>query len=236
MSDNAICFKSKDFLNFLEKTGIRLLTTPPYNPAYNGAAENSVKTLKSALIKSLRKPNLDSNLILARFLFDYPNTPHCTTRVAPSSLLFKRPLRTRFDIIMPNKAVSVRKQVNHQQDKQKHYYNGHRNVNFTLNEEVLVRDYRVPNKPSWIKGRIIKKIGKCTYLVEVTEILVIWKRHANQICKVLNKIVYPSVPDTSITKAARDSESVCQQSNPQLPLGDSRPKRQVKAPDRLTYN
>lgn len=44
----------------------------------------------------------------------------------------------------------------------------------------MVRDCTKPGKRSWVKGRVIKKIGRQLYIVETISGSV-WKRHANQI-------------------------------------------------------
>lgn len=128
--------------------------SPPYNPASNGAAENAVKTLKGALIKYLNKASIDTNLILERFLFDYRNTPHCTTGVAPACVMFGRRLRIRFTIILPSNSAPIRQQVLRKLERQRFYYKGQKEVQFSLGELVLVKDYRIPNKITWVKAKI----------------------------------------------------------------------------------
>ena len=60
VSDNAPEFIAlKDWLVYM---GIRLVNTPPYNPARNGQAERSVKTIKDA-IKSC-----EANLVISMFI------------------------------------------------------------------------------------------------------------------------------------------------------------------------
>lgn len=103
--DNATYFTSTEFVTFLEQNGIKLLGIPPYNPESNGAA---VKTLKGTIMKCLNKSKSDSNPILARLLFDYLNTLHCTSDgMAPSLLMFNKRLRTRFDLTVPNKMTAI---------------------------------------------------------------------------------------------------------------------------------
>lgn len=80
VSDNGRQFTSVEFKNFLAKNGIQHKFTAPGNPATNGQAESSVKTVKKCLIASLqncKSQNID--LISNRFLFDYRITKHCTT-------------------------------------------------------------------------------------------------------------------------------------------------------------
>ncbi|KAK9744970.1 hypothetical protein QE152_g7304 [Popillia japonica] len=53
--------------------------------------------------------------------------------------------------------------------------------NLFTQTDVAVRDYRIVNKPSWIKGIIKKKIGTRTYFVFIPSLNKTWKRHVNQI-------------------------------------------------------
>lgn len=130
-----------------------------------------MKTLNAALLKCLNQGNVDTNLVTSRFLFDYRNTPHCTMGVAPASLMFGRRLRTRFDLILPEGNTSkIKNYVLTKQEKQSLYFKGKNVIEFSLGELVLVKDYRVINKVSRIKGRVIKRIGKNTYLVEIPEV------------------------------------------------------------------
>ena len=98
VSDNATCFSSEEFQNFVEKNGIRHITSAPYHPATNGLAENAVKTFKTAL----KKCEGSKDDILYRFLFDYRIMPHVTTGVPPCELMMKRRLKTRFDLLRPD--------------------------------------------------------------------------------------------------------------------------------------
>lgn len=66
----AATFCSKEFQNlFVEKNGIKHITSPPYHPSSNGAAENSVKTVKNCIRKALGKGNsLNLNLVFVKQL------------------------------------------------------------------------------------------------------------------------------------------------------------------------
>lgn len=137
ISDDATCFTSSEMVNFLDKNHMKQVTIPPYNPASNGAAENAVKTLKTALLKVLAAANVDTNLTLVRFLFDYRNTSQCTTGIAPATLMFGRRLRTRFDSILPNISSPIKEHVQNKPGKQRFYYKGQNDIDFIL--RVLVK-------------------------------------------------------------------------------------------------
>ncbi|KAJ8910623.1 hypothetical protein NQ315_002859 [Exocentrus adspersus] len=76
VSDNGPQLTSDEFKHFTQKNGIDHVTIPPYSPHCNGAAENSVKTVKTFLLKELDTKNL--HLSLDKFLLIYRNTEHCS--------------------------------------------------------------------------------------------------------------------------------------------------------------
>ena len=86
VSDNATCFTSAEFKEFLSRNGIRHITSASYHPATNGFVERAVQTFKEAMKKAMQG---DIEMNLARFLFHYGNTPHSTTGISPAELLLK---------------------------------------------------------------------------------------------------------------------------------------------------
>ena len=73
VSDNGPQFTSQEFLQFMTTNGIRHITSSPYHPASNGAAERFVQTVKRALYTG----GMDGTPLektLASFLLQYRNT------------------------------------------------------------------------------------------------------------------------------------------------------------------
>ena len=68
VTDNGTTFTSGDFQEFMQRNGIRHVTSAPYHPASNRLAERAVQTFKEALRKSTAG---DLETHLARFLFHY---------------------------------------------------------------------------------------------------------------------------------------------------------------------
>ena len=190
ISDNATNFCSAEFQQFLSNNGIKHITSPPYHPQSNGAAENTVQIVKNVIKKALYA-HKDIDLALQRFLFDHRTTAHCTTGESPAKLMFGRNVRTRFDLIMPDKSQKqederVRNNVRNSQLKQIKYFKGSRSTRFFEGERVLVRNYG--KSPPWISGNVKQVLGSTVYLVYIPTLCVTWKRHVNQLRKTLQYI------------------------------------------------
>ncbi|XP_045534625.1 uncharacterized protein K02A2.6-like [Papilio machaon] len=108
-------FASKEFEYFNQYYGIQHIFTPPYHPSSNGLAENAVKTLKRIIKKALQEKR-DINRALWSFLLYYRNVEHCTTGESPAMLLLGRPIRTRLDVIRPDREGKVRCAQQRQQE------------------------------------------------------------------------------------------------------------------------
>ena len=83
ISDNATTFPSEEFAEFVKKNGIKHVKTAPYHPASNGIVERVVQTFKKMKDGTIQTK-------LSRFLFKYRITPHSTTGISPSELMFGR--------------------------------------------------------------------------------------------------------------------------------------------------
>ena len=113
VSDNSTAFTSSEFSVFTKANGIRHIFSAPYKPSTNGEAEKAVQTFKRYLKKSNGKENL--KLKLCQFLMQYRITPHVTTGLAPAELFLKRNIKTRLDLLKPDKASEMNKRFQAQQ-------------------------------------------------------------------------------------------------------------------------
>ncbi len=59
------------------------------------------------MMKATVNKGFSVNQKLSNFLLTYRSTPHATAGVAPCMLLLKRQLRTRFDLLRPDRARCV---------------------------------------------------------------------------------------------------------------------------------
>jgi transposase InsO family protein len=119
VSDNGPQFTSEEFTTFLLGNGVKHIRCAPYHPATNGLAERFIQSMKQALIASKQNGSTLSHR-LSNFLFKYCSSPH-TTGTSPSLLLQKREMRTRFDLLQPERrsCVAERQQqkVDHNRNK-----------------------------------------------------------------------------------------------------------------------
>ncbi|KRY82815.1 Transposon Ty3-I Gag-Pol polyprotein [Trichinella pseudospiralis] len=93
-SDNGTQFTSHTFQEYLNKGGIRHITSAPFHPFSNGQAERMVRTTKE-FIKKMTQRDWEYNL--ANFLFCQHVTPSTTTGKSPAELLMNRRLRTDYN-------------------------------------------------------------------------------------------------------------------------------------------
>nr|XP_023027029.1 uncharacterized protein LOC111515028 [Leptinotarsa decemlineata] len=191
------------------------MTSPPYHPASNGAAENSVKTIKQFIIKTLKssynifdeisKQSQITELDLYNFLVLYRNTEHCSTGESPARLMLGRALRTRLDLIKPinipvrkpKPMSTIKDNIIKSQNRQKRNYRGKIRDRLEIGQKVLVKDYRRV-KPEWTSGIVIRRLGKNIVKVRIPNTNLEWKRHINQILPVHDS--YVNLGEVEISK------------------------------------
>jgi hypothetical protein len=205
VSDNGSQFTSEEFQQFCKNNGIKHITSAPFFPASNGQAERYVQTIKTGLIKCCEGKDLDSSLRskLNNFLMHYRKAPHAVTGESPCTLLMKRNIRTRIDLMLPN--VEEKVKTIQMGTVQRHFK---REKLFEVNDKVLFRVFN--KKDRWNSGVVKQKIGSCMYNIKCNNDNVV-TRHANQMknCNISFKDCEP-IPltidrsdetcDTSITK------------------------------------
>lgn len=182
VSDNGRQFVSNEFNQFCLNNKIKHLTTAPYHPQSNGAAENSVKTFKTGMQKALADPkNSNSSIetLMNRFLFYYRSSVHSTTLETPYKLMFGREMKTHFDRIKPSRLAEMCDDAEASNTQQKA-------TMFTVNDKVLVRDHQNPKQP-WKNAIITAVMGKRMYKCKTEEGE--WRRHADQIIPSKSKSV-----------------------------------------------
>ncbi|XP_054259626.1 uncharacterized protein K02A2.6-like [Macrosteles quadrilineatus] len=180
VTDNGPTWTSHEFASFLKLNGVNHCLTAPFHPATNGAVERAVQTVKKSVKIALKQGN-DVNLAILRFLFDYRNSTHCSTCKSPAELMFGRKLRTRFDLLRPDRFVQTNSSGFSENVKG-------RNILFVENQVVLVKDYRTSQSSNWVKAKIVKCLSPVSYLVKLCNSDVVWKRHSNQMLPLKNQV------------------------------------------------
>jgi transposase InsO family protein len=199
VSDNGPQFVSAEFEQFLASNGVKHVTSAPYHPATNGAAERTVQTVKDAL----KKFEIDSRPnALQSFLFTYRNTPHATTGQCPAQLFLNRQPRTRFSLLKPQ-PLSVHVQAQQERQKLNHDKRAHEPQEFQEGEVVRIKNF--PNSfPRYVKGQIVQKLGPYRYKVKIgTRVRVVHLeqiRSTGELDVESNDLPDPMFPDDSLTR------------------------------------
>lgn len=173
VSDNGPQLVSELMSAFLQVNGVQHIKSAPFHPATNGLAERFVQTLKHALKTSEGQGSFHQRL--HRFLFNYRNTPHATTKVSPASLMFKRDLRTHFDLLKP---AAVKDTVQKQQEKQIQQRKQTKEREFSSGDHVLARNYSAG--PRWVPATIVAQTGPVSYTLQTADGRM-WRRHVDQL-------------------------------------------------------
>ena len=214
VSDNGAQFVSEEFQVFVKSNGIRHITSVPYHPATDGLAERAVQTFKQAL-HSMHQSSRPVKEKLAKFLIAYRNTPHSTTGVSPTQLLFGRLLSTLPHLVKPN--------LNHKMVNQQHQQSiravnkkGRQRHQLEVGDSVMSRDYRGNLK--WCAGLIVNKTGPLMYKVEVAP-GIIWRRHMDQFKPTGVEVTDTDTVEVSQPKVASTPPAPIQLSTPPNVIG-----------------
>ncbi|CAB4022058.1 PREDICTED: uncharacterized protein K02A2.6-like [Paramuricea clavata] len=105
-SDNGPPFNGEEYQRYLTALGIKAIFSTPKWPQGNAEVERFMQPLG----KSLKAAKLDGRpwkQELSRFLLHYRTTPHCTTGVPPSELLFNRQVQGKLPILQNAISLTV---------------------------------------------------------------------------------------------------------------------------------
>lgn len=181
VSDNGAQFTSYEFQQFMALNHINHILTAPGKPATNGQAENFVKMVKKSLNANIKAhEKIDLEAVINRFLCDYRNAKHCSTGETPAKIFFGRSLKTRFSLLKP--PLVHDKIIDSQKSSSKNFH-GSRNVDFSVGDKVLIRNYQNVNKESWSLATVKKVIGPRNYICAFDSNEREIKRHIDQMRK-----------------------------------------------------
>ena len=109
-SDNGPPFFGEDFKAYMKENGIAHQRITPLWPQVNSEAENFMKPLTKA-VRAAHSEGRDWKKDLYRFLLNYRATPHSTTGIAPSQLLFGRTIKTKLPQLESEKHTEFDQEV-----------------------------------------------------------------------------------------------------------------------------
>ena len=194
VSDNGSNFVSSEFKSFLQKNGIKHITSAPYQTNSNGLVERAVQTFTQGM-KKQGDGSVDTKL--ARFVLSYCITPQSTTGESPAQLLWGRSLRSHFDLPRPDVAT----RVHLAQSRQKKQHDQHsRTRGVKLGDAVSVRKYSWGSK--WVPGTIIQETGPLSTRVELEDGMVV-RRHHDQL---ISPFTEPLCPSLTAQRAGHSKE------------------------------
>ena len=160
VTDNGRQFISDTFETFLKRNGIKHHRVLPYWPSGNGEVERFNATLKKT-IKTARIEKRDWKFEIYKFLLNYRNTPHETTKTTPALLLFNRSTRTKLPQITQkgHEHYALKRRDREAKEKIKFYADRHRTEpqRYFPGTEVLIKNQLGTNtklSPNW-KGPYI---------------------------------------------------------------------------------
>ena len=141
ISDNGPPFNGDDYARYLKTLGIQAKFSTPYWPQGNATVERFMQPLGKAL-KTATLEGRPWKQELNRFLLQYRTTPHCTTGVPPSELLFNRVVKGKIPVINKKKVVNRHSEARDNETKRKErnreYADQRRN---TRKSEIKIGDY-----------------------------------------------------------------------------------------------
>ncbi|XP_055634002.1 uncharacterized protein K02A2.6-like [Toxorhynchites rutilus septentrionalis] len=167
-TDNGPQFRSDEFKNFCNQYGIKLRNSTPYWPQANGEVERVNGMLKKHL-KISQVEDTDWKWDLRMCVLTYNSTPHSTTGVAPSVLMFGRVMKDKLPSISVDSGKileEVKDRDREQKQKSEEYTNVRRharNSNLQSGDIVVVKrpmkEHKLASNFSPEEWEIIDKNG-----------------------------------------------------------------------------
>ena len=214
VTDNGPQFTSDEFSLFLRSNGVKHIRCSPYHPASNGLAERFVRTFKEAM-KAGRADSLPLQHRLANFLLTYRTTPHATTNEPPCVLFQGRHLRTRLDLLRPDRERTVANKQAHQKS-QHDQHSRYRDI--AVGQRVFARNLQ-PRLP-WLPGRVISSLGPVSVLIKLEDGRV-WKRHIDHVKVASSGEDFSDIQASAGSDISMESDEECQSGKESVKSEDS---------------
>ena len=144
-SDNGPPVNGDEFARYLKLLGVKFTPSTPKWPQGNAEVKCFMQPLAKALMAAIVEGQKWQQE-LCRFLLQYRTTPHSTTKVPPSELLFNRTVRGTLPTLKPRTIVNQHKEAKANEQKRcaynKSYADLHRHAKESLikvGDAVLVQ-------------------------------------------------------------------------------------------------
>lgn len=221
VTDNGSNFMSSEFKSFLQKNGIRHITSAPYHPSSNGLVERAVRTFKQGM-KKQSDGTVETKL--NRFLLSYRITPQSTTGESPAQLRWGRSLRSHLDLLRPDVGLKVHAA----QSRQKKQHDQHSRMRqVEVGDSVNVRNYS--RGPKWVPGTVIQETGPLSARIELEDGTVVRKHHDQVVVRPTEGPI-PVVTLPSESPLSVDSGIILPDADqPEGPGGDSESPKNTEA-------
>ena len=178
-------------------------------------AANNVETLMKPLGKAMRIGNAEEcseNESLQAFLTNYRDTPHPSTGIAPSAMIFRDGVRTNLPrkSLDPEEVETAREKDKKSKETRKDKFNGLRHTKaskFQVGTDVMIRNYKKTSKfdPDFLPGYIVTDVAAGGRIIEITAICSgkVFKRHPNDI-----KIFKGTFPNFNSNNTPNEADTV----------------------------
>lgn len=194
VSDNGPPFNSWNFVDFLQKQGIKVMKSPPYNPSSNGQAERLVRTVKEVLKRFLMDPKmmeLDLEDQINLFLFNFRNNNLTKDGCFPSERIFSYKPKTILDLVNPKnhyKKHMYKPQPDDANQTEQQSGKVPKTSEDALDkliagDEVWYKNHNPQIHARWIKAIFIKKHSNNIFQISIGSVVAMAHRTQIRICK-----------------------------------------------------
>lgn len=167
VTDGGPPFNSSQFCSFMERQGIKVMKSPPYNPSSNGQAERMVKVAKEVLKKFMLDPetrSLDIEDRLTLFLANYRNTCSIDDKF-PSEKMFSFKPKMLIDLLHPKSHYknhlesipNIKRDNLHIDNKDVPYEDPFSKL--VLGNKILYKNHDKHAVEKWIEAQYVKRVS-----------------------------------------------------------------------------
>lgn len=171
VTDGGPPFNSREFTSFLQKHGVKVMKSPPYNPTSNGQAERLVRVVKDVFKKYLLDPEmreLDLKSKINFFLINYRNQIANKDGLPPSHKVLSYKPKILLDLIHPNKQYGkFLDEPNTTQIDVKLPEKPDPFLKLVVGDTVYYKNYRKTDPERWIEARFVKQISNNTFEISL---------------------------------------------------------------------